>query len=232
MNTTADLEQLPLVWLSGSRAYGLAVDGSDCDVRACRLPDRQAYLTLKRPEDKTVLADGVDRTVFGLHHLLDMLAANRPNVIELAGLPDRMIIRTSPLGEHIRRLAGEALSQRALPGLKGYAHSQYARWVNTGRMGDWGQARKALMHAVRAMRMAGTLWETGVLEVVRGSDRSELLAIRTGRVDGERAWYQACERLEQAAARPSPLRVEPCTSMVRPVLEEALACAMGTHQWG
>lgn len=216
-----------MVWLSGSRAYGLAVDESDRDVRACRLPDRQAYLRLEKPKDRTVLTGGVDRVEYGLHHLLDMLVANRPNVIELAGLPDRMIIRSTPLGGHVRQAAGSLLSQRALPGLKGYAHSQYARWSECGRAGDWKRARKSLMHAVRVMRMAGTLWETGVLEVVRVADRDELLAIRAGQSDGESAFREACERLEQATVRPTPLRAEPCINVVRPILEEALACAMG-----
>lgn len=66
-----------LRWLTGSRAYGIALSDSDTDLRSIVPPGIEDYLTLARPRDR-VDQDGSDTVAFGLHHAFGHDPGGRP----------------------------------------------------------------------------------------------------------------------------------------------------------
>lgn len=224
------MERAALVWVTGSAAYGLADAGSDRDLRAIIMPSVDDYVHCRRCKEHTRVDGDVDLQTYGLHHYCDMLLSNGPNAIELAGLPARHVVRTTPVGDLILDAAPKLVSQKAMAGLEGYAVQQWERYVKYAAMGEGRTACKALMHAIRVLRMAAELWETGELRLARDTDRDELLEVRHGAAGmGERLRLEALVRLDETKAGPTPLPAEPDPTLVEPVLEQAFVRAV--HAW-
>lgn len=91
-----------LRWLTGSRAYGLALSDSDTDLRSVIPPGIEDYLRLARPRD-CVDQNGSDTVAFGLHHAVDMIQAGGPNIIEIFA-DDAHILGSDELGDMILAL--------------------------------------------------------------------------------------------------------------------------------
>ena len=195
---TALLDGCCLVFESGSRLYGCAEPGSDRDLRGIVAPTRADYLDLRRPREHTV-ADGADVQTWGLHHWLSMFAKGSPNALEAALLPPSAVVRADPLGRAAMDAAAHALHAGFIPHLAHYARGQHHMYER----GD--QPGKRLMHAVRVMRLAVSLADSGTASLV-DSNAWMLLAIRRGALMAGEAEYR---RLEKCLSGLDPTRVLP-----------------------
>lgn len=212
-------EGCALMWVGGSRAYGLDGTDSDVDIRAVAFPTL-AQLALMEDWGERHMPDR-DCVLRSARKTLVMMRNGNPNLIELYGLPDDCLIRVDEWGSRLldvgRRLM---LTRKAASSFAGYAIQQ--RRLAGRREGA--KRDKALMHSLRVWRMGAELLETGRVRVRRDRDGMELKAIRLGEYDRawyEKAWEEARARFHEAEEHtvlPRPVTDAEYRSLVEPLM--------------
>jgi len=121
--TIQDLHERQLIvykCISGSKAYGLALPGSDTDIKGVFvLPQNYIYGFSYIPQ----IADASnDEVYYELGRFLELLGKNNPNILELLATPSDKILLKHPIMEAIApRLF---LSKKCKDTFAGYAFSQ------------------------------------------------------------------------------------------------------------
>lgn len=114
-----------LLGLGGSHAYGTNKEGSDLDIRGIALNSKREILTNASFEQFT--NDETDTVVYSFNKIINLLSNCNPNTIELLGLKPEHYLVLSPIGEEILSKKEMFLSKRAINSFGGYANSQLYR---------------------------------------------------------------------------------------------------------
>jgi predicted nucleotidyltransferase len=131
------LDRVGVIALSlvGSRAYGLAHEGSDRDYRGIYLPHTEDVLALSPAGAKTRFAPppeqyerkDPDLAIFEIGKFMRLAAASDPNVLEILWAPS---LEHSAEGQLLRERRAMFLSERVRHTYAGYAHSQLQKLRN------------------------------------------------------------------------------------------------------
>ena len=114
--------------ISGSHAYGTAIEGSDTDIKGVFLFPKHSFYGLSYDAQ---LADSKNDVVFyELRRFTDLLLKNNPNLLELLETPEDCMLEKHPLMEAYKPAL--FLSQRCFHTFSGYAMEQIkkARGLN------------------------------------------------------------------------------------------------------
>lgn len=114
-----------MLTLGGSHAYGTNVETSDVDIRGCALNTKEEILTNKNFEQFT--NDDTDTVIYSFNKLIHLLSNCNPNVIELCGNRPEHYIYLSTIGKELLDNASMFLSQKAVYTFGGYASQQLWR---------------------------------------------------------------------------------------------------------
>ncbi|MFD0344172.1 DNA polymerase beta superfamily protein [Streptomyces sp. NPDC127117] len=191
----------------GSRAFGLATEGSDTDRRGVFLAPTPLFWRFEKPPTH-VDGPAPEQFSWELERFCELALRANPNVLECLH---------SPLVEHIDDVGRELLSLRGAF-LSRLAHRTFVRYA-------WGQRRKLeadvrqygvprwkhAMHLLRLLSTGRDLLRTGELTIEVGAAREGLLAVKRGEVpwdEVERRMNRLMEESEETA-RNSPLPQEP-----------------------
>lgn len=117
-----------LLGLGGSHAYGTNVEGSDVDVRGIALNSKAEILGTSNFEQ--VVNEVTDTTIYSLRKIVSLLASCNPNTIEMLGLKPEHYIYLSPIGQELLDNKKIFLSKRAVQSFGGYAFAQLRRLDN------------------------------------------------------------------------------------------------------
>ncbi|HJL18226.1 MAG TPA: nucleotidyltransferase domain-containing protein [Sandaracinaceae bacterium LLY-WYZ-13_1] len=111
--------------LHGSRAYGLAREGSDTDLKGVVVGPRAWYFGFEAAPEQIEL--GPDHVRYEVRKLLRLAAASNPSILEIlfADEADHRVV--TPAGEKLLAARPKMLSQRVADTFGGYALSQLAR---------------------------------------------------------------------------------------------------------
>ena len=110
----------------GSRAYGLATETSDVDIKGIAVPPKEYFLGfLKRFEQAE--SKSPDMTIYDVRKFFQLAADCNPNIIELLWGADEDIIYISEWGGYIRHFRDNFLSKKAKYTFSGYAIAQLKR---------------------------------------------------------------------------------------------------------
>lgn len=119
-------ERTILLTVHGSRAYGLATEKSDIDIKGICVPPKEYFLgflyNFEQAESKNP-----DLTIFDIRKFFQLAADANPNIIELLWTADEDIICMSEWGEYIRHFRNNFLSKKAKYTFSGYAIAQLKR---------------------------------------------------------------------------------------------------------
>lgn len=119
---------IQLLALGGSHAYGLNVEGSDLDVRGMSLNSKSEVLL---GEDFNQVEDRVtDTVIYSSNKLLKLLSDCNPNVIEMLGCKPEHYIFVGGIGKLILDNRNLFLSKLCIFTFGGYATSQLRRLEN------------------------------------------------------------------------------------------------------
>ena len=121
-------DNIILLGLGGSHAYGTNVEGSDLDVRGCALNNKREILIGENFEQ--VANSATDTTVYSFTKLVNLLTNANPNCIEALGLKPEHYLYTSPIGQELLDNKKLFLSKKAAYSFGGYASSQFRRLDN------------------------------------------------------------------------------------------------------
>ena len=121
-------DNICLLVVGGSHAYGMNTETSDVDIRG---------VALNRPEEiigfqtfEQFINDATDTTIYSFKKVVDLLVANNPNIIEILFTDPRHIIYVSPIGQLLIDNRHLFLSQRAFYSFAGFANAQLRKLTN------------------------------------------------------------------------------------------------------
>lgn len=121
-------DNIILLTLGGSHAYGMDKEGSDLDVRGIALNSKKDIL-LGTDFEQVVNAD-TDTTIYSFNKMIQLLTSNNPNTVEILGCKPEHYLRLSNIGKELLENRKMFLSKICTHTFGGYAGSQLRRMEN------------------------------------------------------------------------------------------------------
>lgn len=121
-------DNIMLLVVGGSHAYGTNIETSDVDIRGCAFNKLQELLGFS--EFEQVIDKETDTTIYSFQKLIKLLCECNPNTIEMLGcLPEHYICLTEQ-GKQLIENRKMFLSKKAAFSFGGYANAQLRRLQN------------------------------------------------------------------------------------------------------
>lgn len=117
-----------LLGLGGSYAYGTNNENSDLDIRGIATHNAEDILTRKGFEQ--VVNEATDTTIYSLEKIVNLLSNCNPNTIEILGLEPWQYLYTGYIGQELIKNKDMFLSKRVVRSFGGYATAQLRRLSN------------------------------------------------------------------------------------------------------
>ena len=121
-------DNIILLTLGGSHAYGMDKEGSDLDVRGIALNSKKDVL-LGTDFEQVVNAD-TDTTIYSFNKMIQLLTSNNPNIVEILGCKPEHYLHLSDIGIELLENRKMFLSKICIHTFGGYAGSQLRRMEN------------------------------------------------------------------------------------------------------
>ncbi|MEU3657562.1 nucleotidyltransferase domain-containing protein [Streptomyces sp. NPDC032161] len=214
----------------GSRAFGLATDGSDTDRRGVFLAPTPLFWRFDKPPTH-VEGPAEEQFSWELERFCELALRANPNVLECLHSP--LVERIDEVGRELLSLRGAFLSRLAHRTFVRYALGQRRKLEADVR--QYGAPRwKHAMHLLRLLTTGRDLLRTGELVIEVGPAREDLLAVRRGEVpwpEVERRMTRLAEENDEAV-RTSPLPPQPDRSRVEDFLVRTRRASALRHDQG
>lgn len=117
-----------LLGLGGSHAYGTSTPESDLDIRGVALNRKEEILTNQNFEQ--FVNEETDTTIYSFNKIVTLLSNCNPNTIEILGLKPEHYLYLSPIGQELIDNSHLFLSKKAVHSFGGYANQQLRRLEN------------------------------------------------------------------------------------------------------
>lgn len=175
----------------GSKAFGLANESSDDDIRGIFLAPAEQHWSLYEVPQQLEFNDGqLDEVFWELEKFLRLALKANPNILETLWSP--LVLEMSPLAEKLRDIRKAFLSRHLYKTFSGYALSQFRRMKNSfQKTGSF--KHKHAMHLLRLLRSGTSALRTGEIMLDVSEFRSELLKVRGGHYSFEEVESMAKE---------------------------------------
>ena len=140
-------DNVVLLALGGSYAYGTNNENSDIDIRGIALNSEEDLLSINEPFEQFV-DNNTDTTIYAFNKIIKLLMNCNPNTIELLGcLPEHYII--NDIGKMLIDNASLFLSQKCVYSFAGYANAQLRRLDNKiNRLNDLDKQEQHLLKTI------------------------------------------------------------------------------------
>ncbi|MDO0916049.1 nucleotidyltransferase domain-containing protein [Streptomyces sp. DT2A-34] len=191
----------------GSRAFGLATDGSDTDRRGVFLAPTPLFWRFDKPPTH-VEGPLEEQFSWELERFCELALRANPNILECLHSP--LVEYADDIGRELLALREAFLSRHAFETFTRYALGQRKKLeadVRAHGAPRW----KHAMHLTRLLISARDLLRTGHLTIDVGDRREPLLAVKRGEVPWPEveSWMTRLASEAEAASHRSPLPTEP-----------------------
>lgn len=173
---------LCLLVQSGSKAYGISVEGSDDDYVGVFVPSMRKFLSLRGYGPETHAENDPDFTLHEVGKFCRLALKGNPAILETLWNPN--VVASSPLGEKLLGLRRSFLHRGSLDVYVDYAESQLKKMVKGKGLHAKGGAYngKYGAHLIRLIHSGLDLADTGEVTVrVAPKLATTLLDIRSGK---------------------------------------------------
>ena len=193
----------------GSKAFGLAGEDADDDLRGIYLPPASLHWGLrklpeqlelgkasggrqppdiKQPAVNESVGDATDQVYWEFEKFLLLALKANPNVLETLWTP--VIHFAMPLADELRGLRQAFLSQHLYKTYSGYVLSQFRRMAAVCKTQGTFKTKHA-MHLIRLLHSGIHALRTGEILIDVGEHRDELLGIKRGELTFDQVMQQA-----------------------------------------
>jgi len=189
---------LCLLVQSGSKAYGISVEGSDDDYVGVFVPSLERFLSLRGFGPETHAANDPDFTLHEIGKFCRLALKGNPAILETLWNPN--VLSQSPIGEALVSMRRSFLHRGSLEVYVDYAGSQLKKMVKGKGLHAKGGAYngKYGAHLIRLLHSGLDLAETGEVTVrVSPKLATTLLDIRSGKLTMEDVLRKARPLLEK-----------------------------------
>ncbi|EGX58775.1 hypothetical protein SZN_15983 [Streptomyces zinciresistens K42] len=203
----------------GSRAFGLATEGSDTDRRGVFLAPTPLFWRFEKPPTH-VEGPLEEQFSWELERFCELALRANPNILECLHSP--LVEYADATGRELLALREAFLSRRVHETFTRYALGQRRR-LEADLRAHGAPRWKHAMHLLRLLASARDLVRTGRLSLDVGERRASLLQVKRGEI----AWAEVESRMARLAAeaeralRSSPLPAEPDSRRVEDFLIRA-----------
>lgn len=232
----------------GSVAYGVEGETSDCDLYGICIPNKDIVFPHLRGEipgfgsqiqrfeqwQEHHIKDQdsgreYDFSIYSIIKYFHLCMENNPNMIDSLFVPQRCILYSSKIGNHIRENRRHFLHKGAWHKFKGYSYSQLHKMSSKIPIGKrevlvdkYGYDVKFAYHVVRLLQEVEQILIEGDLNLDRNSE--QLKSIRRGEwTEAQiRDWFQAKEKDLESAYVNSKLPHRPDEEKIKNLLLECL----------
>jgi predicted nucleotidyltransferase len=118
-------DNICLLTLGGSHAYGTNIEGSDVDVRGIFVPSKNDIIL--GIHNKQYINTETDTVIYELDKIINYLSECNPNTIEMLGCKPEQYLYVNAYGKMILDNKEIFLSKKAIPRFTGYANQQLYR---------------------------------------------------------------------------------------------------------
>lgn len=188
----------------GSKAFGLASEDSDDDLRGIYLPPARLQWSLRRlPEQLEFKAKERDEVYWELEKFVRLALKANPNVLETLWTP--LVLLADETAKELRAMRRAFLSKHVYKTYSGYVLSQFRRMANAHKKKGTYKPKHA-MHLIRLLHSGIAALQTGEIRIDVTDHRDELLHIRSGGLGFEEVKRRALElddQFQQAFERTS-----------------------------
>ena len=150
-------DNIIMLTLGGSHAYGTNNENSDFDLRGCAL-ERVSDL-IGFTEFEQFIETETDTTIYSFNKLIKLLSNCNPNVIEMLGCKPEHYLYLSKEGRELLNNKRLFLSQRCVTSFGGYALQQLNRLNNALARDRLGQSEKE-KHILNSIKSAMLTFDT------------------------------------------------------------------------
>lgn len=147
-------DNIVLLTLGGSHAYGTNVEGSDVDVRGCALNSKRDLLGFSNFEQ--VIDNPTDTVIYSFNKLISLILGCNPNTIEMLGCKPEHYLLLTDVGQALLDNRKLFLSKRAVATFGGYATQQLRRLENALARDSYPQTEKEkhILHSCERAMMS------------------------------------------------------------------------------
>lgn len=121
-------DDIIILTLGGSHAYGMDKEGSDLDVRGIALNQKEEILL--GTDFEQVVDFNTDTTIYSFNKMIQLLTSNNPNTIEILGCKPEHYLHLSDIGKELLDNRKMFLSKMCIQSFGGYAQAQMRRLQN------------------------------------------------------------------------------------------------------
>ena len=140
-----------LLTLGGSWAYGTNIETSDIDIRGIALNSKEELLTNINFEQR--VNEATDTTIYSFNKIISLLSNVNPNTIEILGCKPEHYLYLSPIGKELLDNKDMFLSKRCVHAFAGYANAQLRRLDNkANRLVDQSAQEKHILNSIENAR--------------------------------------------------------------------------------
>lgn len=176
-------DNIILLGLGGSHAYGTDTDTSDIDIRGVALNSKREILLGKDFEQVSTHGE-TDTVIYSFNKFIRLLTKGNPNVIELLGLKPEHYFIKSPIGTELINNRQIFLSTESIyKSFSGYINSLLKRLKqnNIHLEKDHTRITKTMMHIIRLYYMLIDILTKNNIITYRADEHDLLMNIRNGK---------------------------------------------------
>jgi len=171
-------ENIILLGLGGSYAYGTETEESDIDIRGIALNRKSDLIGMTTFEQ--YVDSHTDTCIYSFNKMVALLLNCNPNVIELLGLKKEHYLYLNEIGQELLNHKDLFLSQRAIHSFGGYATAQLRRLQNALARDSYPQREKeehiyhSVQNALYSLKQRYESFEEGSLKLyINRSNRED-----------------------------------------------------------
>jgi len=172
-----------ILTLGGSYAYGTNNENSDIDIRGCTLNSKMQILTNENFEQ--FIDKKTDTTIYAFNKLISLLINANPNIIEMLGNKPEYYFYIHPVGKELLDNKHLFLSKKVVYSFGGYANQQLRRLENKLNRNEnvvkYDKLGKHMMHLIRLYIMCLDILEKEKIITYREKEHNLLMEIRNGK---------------------------------------------------